>query len=57
MIVALIVLIAGTVLTGHMMTTDAYWGAKWVEEVREAFANLTLGLVVLRCPSPMVNEC
>jgi cytochrome b len=29
-----------------MMATDAYWGAKWVEEVHEAFANLTVGLIV-----------
>jgi cytochrome b len=47
MIVALLVLIAGTAVTGHMMTSDAYWGAKWVEEVHEAFANLTLALVAL----------
>ena len=30
-----------------MMTTDAFWGAKAFEEVHEALANLTLGLVVL----------
>ena len=29
------------------MTTDAFWGAKWVEEIHETFANLTVGLVVL----------
>src|SRR6516165_1175214 len=33
MILALIALLAGTCVTGYMMTTDAYWGAKWVEEV------------------------
>lgn len=47
MVVALLVLIAGTAVTGHMMTTDAYWGAKWVEEVHEAFANALLGLVAV----------
>lgn len=46
MIVALLVMLAGTGITGVMMTTDAYWGAQWVEEVHEAFANLTVGLVV-----------
>ena len=29
------------------MTTDDYWGAKWVEEVHETLANLTIGLVVI----------
>ncbi|MBI5262579.1 MAG: cytochrome b/b6 domain-containing protein [Bradyrhizobium sp.] len=46
MIVALLAALIGTCTTGFMMTTDAYWGAKWVEEVHELFANLTVGLVV-----------
>ena len=46
MIVALLVMLLGTGITGYMMTTDAFWGAKWVEEVHETFANLTVGLVV-----------
>ena len=29
-----------------MTTTDALWGAKWVEEVHETLAGLTVGLVV-----------
>jgi cytochrome b len=47
MVVALIVMLIGTCTTGYMMTTDAYWGAEWVEEVHEALANLTVGLVVV----------
>jgi len=47
MVVALIVLLIGTCTTGIMMTTASFWGAKWVEEVHEAFANLTIGLVVV----------
>ena len=35
MIVALLVMLIGTSITGYMMTTDAYWGAKGVEEVHE----------------------
>ena len=31
MIVALLVMLTGTSITGYMMTTDAYWGAKGVE--------------------------
>jgi cytochrome b len=45
MIVALIVMLIGTCISGYMLTTDAFWGAKWAEEVHEAFANLTVGLV------------
>ena len=46
MIVALLVMLSGTAVTGYMMTTDAFWGAKWVEEVHETCANLTVGLVL-----------
>lgn len=45
MVVALLTALALTCVTGFMMTTDAYWGAKWVEGVHEASANLTVGLV------------
>jgi cytochrome b len=45
MIVALIVMLAATCTTGYMMTTDAFWGAEWVEDVHETIANLTVGLV------------
>jgi cytochrome b len=47
MIVALLVLLIATGGTGYMMTTDAYWGSKWVEEVHEVLANLTLAMVAL----------
>ena len=47
MIIALIAMIAGTCVTGYMMTTTAYWGAKWVEHVHEALANMTVALIAL----------
>ena len=47
MILALLAMLIGISITGYMMTTDAYWGAKWVEEVHETLANLTIGLVVI----------
>lgn len=47
MIVALLVMITGLAATGFAMTTDAFWGAKWVEHLHEALAYATLGLVVL----------
>lgn len=46
MIVALLVLIAGSCVTGFMLTTDAWWGSKALGEVHEAFANVTVGLIV-----------
>jgi cytochrome b len=45
MIIALIAMLTVTCVTGYMMTTDAYWGAKWVEHVHEALANLTVALI------------
>jgi cytochrome b len=47
MTIGLLVMLLGTGLTGYLMTTDAFWGAKWVEEIHEALANLTVGLIVL----------
>ncbi|ESR23968.1 cytochrome b/b6 domain-containing protein [Lutibaculum baratangense] len=47
MIVALIVGLAGTALTGWMSTLDAFWGIEWVEETHEVLANVMLGLVLL----------
>jgi len=47
MIVALLAELIGTVVTGFMMTTNAYWGAKWVEELHEALAYGTLALAGL----------
>lgn len=46
MIVALLILITGSCVTGYLMTTDAWWGSEALEEVHEAFANFTVGLVV-----------
>jgi cytochrome b len=47
MIVALIAVLAATCITGYMMTSDLFWGAKWVEKVHEALANLSVGLIAL----------
>ena len=29
------------------MTTDAYWGVEWVEQLHEGLVYLTLGLIAL----------
>ena len=47
MVLALLAMIAVIATTGYMMTTNAYWGVEWVEEVHEGAVNITLGLVVL----------
>jgi cytochrome b len=47
MILALLVALAGTCATGYMMTTEAWWGSKKLEEVHEAFANGMLVLIGL----------
>lgn len=47
MIVALLATLLGTCISGYMMTTDVYWGAKWLEEVHETLANLMIGLIVV----------
>lgn len=47
MIVALLAALMATAVTGYMMTTDAYWGAKWVEKLHEALAYGMLTLIGL----------
>jgi cytochrome b len=47
MVIALLLMLTATCITGYMMTTDAYWGAKWVEAVHESAAHLTIGLIVV----------
>lgn len=47
MVLALLISITAIATTGYMMTTDAFWGAEWVEEAHELFVNLTLGLIGL----------
>lgn len=47
MVIALIAVIAVISLTGYMMTTDAWWGVRWVEDLHEASAFAALGLVAL----------
>lgn len=46
MIVALILTLLVTAVSGWLMTTHAYWGAEWVEELHEGAANFLLVLIV-----------
>jgi cytochrome b len=47
MVITLLVAITVIAASGFMMTTDAFWGVEWVEEVHELTVNLTLVLIAL----------
>lgn len=47
MVVALLGLIGVIGGTGWMMTTDAYWGVEWVEDLHEAAVTVTLVMIAL----------
>ncbi|WP_417409999.1 cytochrome b/b6 domain-containing protein [Hoeflea sp.] len=47
MVLALLLVIAVISLSGWLMTTDAYWGVGWVEELHEGAAFAALGLIAL----------
>jgi cytochrome b len=48
MIVGLMAALIGTAVTGYIMTIDAYWGVKWVEEVHEALASRPQACCIVR---------
>ncbi len=45
MIVALLVTLAGLCLSGWLLTTDAYFGSEFMEDLHEFLANVALALV------------
>lgn len=47
MVLLLLASLIGVSLTGHLMTTDAFWGSAAMEEAHEVLANGMLGLVIL----------
>ena len=56
MIVALLVMLAATCISGYMLTTDAYWGSKAMEEIHGALANATVVLIVLHILGVLVSS-
>lgn len=56
MILMLGVSLIGSCVSGYLMSADPLWGAKWIEEVHEAFAHLSLGLVVLHVAGVVVSS-
>ena len=55
MTLALLGMISAIAATGYMMTTDAYWGIEWVEELHEALVYGTLGLIALHIAGVIVT--
>jgi cytochrome b len=47
MTVALLGMLAAISVTGIMMTSDAFWGAQWVEDLHQGLVYVTLGLIAL----------
>lgn len=47
MIAALLLTLAGSCLSGYLMTTDAYWGVEWLQETHEFIAHAAVCLIVL----------
>jgi len=47
MVLALLTMISIIATSGYIMTTDAFWGIEWVENVHETAVYLTIGLIVL----------
>jgi cytochrome b len=42
--------------TGFMMTTDAFWGADWVEDLHKGLVYATLGLIALHVAGVLVSS-
>jgi len=47
MIVLLLVMVMLVAATGWLLTTDAYWGIKWMEDLHEGASNALFSLVAL----------
>jgi cytochrome b len=56
MVVALLLMLAGIAATGVAMTTDAFWGAEWVEDLHEGLVYTTLGLIALHVAGVMFSS-
>jgi cytochrome b len=52
-LLGMIIAISGT---GFMMTTDAFWGAKWVEDLHEGLVYATLGLIAMHVAGVIVTS-
>ena len=56
MMLALLALILALGATGYLMTTDAFFGEDWVEEVHETLADVLIAAVVLHVTAALVES-
>ena len=47
MVIALLIMLLVLCITGIMMTTDAFWGVEWVDNLHATASNISLVLVAL----------
>ena len=55
MVLALIAVLSGIGITGHLLTTTAWWGTEWLEDLHEAPVNLAPGLIALHLLGGLVT--
>jgi cytochrome b len=56
MILALLLTVAATGVSGWLATTDAFWGAAWVEELHDVLADALLLLIALHVAGVLVTS-
>ena len=56
MMLALLALVLALGATGYLMTTDAFFGEDWVEEVHEALADVLVAAVALHVTAALVES-
>ena len=56
MMLALLTLVLGLGTTGYLMTTDAFFGEDWLEEIHEALADVLVGAVALHVAAALFES-
>jgi cytochrome b len=56
MMLALLTLVLGLGATGYLMTTDAFFGEDWLEEIHEALADVLVGAVALHVAAALFES-
>lgn len=56
MMVALMALLAGVSLTGWLSTTDAFWGAEWLEELHEILGEAIIPLALIHAMAALFES-
>lgn len=56
MVILLLFSLIGVSLTGHLMTTDAFWGSEEMEEAHEVLSNGMIGLIMLHIAGVVVES-